>query len=238
MKYFFDSQVGRPSISDSQQQSMDFKGMIDYASQYPESRQSIGSIMISKFLIDTKRIAIEKSRYTTSLQYKIENEKIVIMDLDLAAKFVRIFGEWLTNIEFSYYNCKDDKCLELMILINQYCPNLIESELTTKWNNLLTKSFDKVKKLKFGGMDDENLVLQRIYPNMQELKLGHISQIGSSDIIQNYPTLKKLTYDFTSTEKYVESLVKENPQIESIKATTYPSFEFFQKHTNAKYQNT
>lgn len=74
--------------------------------------------------------------------------------------------------------------------------------------------------------------LQRIYPNMEEMKISYVMSLHSTDFVQNYPNLRKLTYvsdQSISSEDYVLDIVEQNPQIESIEAELCPSYEFLEK---------
>lgn len=210
---------------------MDVKDLIEYASQNPGNQKSVDRIMAAKFQIANKKIVISKGSESDSLQYTIDEEKLVIRDLDLALKFVCNFCRGVTNIMFSTSNFNElAKSLLLISDISEYCTKLIEIELPPKAGTLITKPFYTVKIVTIQEMNNyEDSELNRVYPSMVELRVGHNVAMAPTLLAYNHPKLKKFVYSSVYRERSIERIILQNMQIDTLEAKDYPSFEFLRR---------
>lgn len=208
--------------------SMNLEQIIEYTWNNLKYRDVIASkIMTLQFEIDESRFTIDK--------YHMPFRNKGITSMELAMKFVKLFGQRLKRIELICDGFSDAECQQLLILISQYCPNLFEAGLPMKWNNLITRPFDSVRRVLLGKnckKIDNELEFNRFYPNMEEISVDSIEVTDVTFFAQYYPNLRNFTYSIYKKgidPALIDHLFKLNPQIETVNADGKHSYELFQK---------
>lgn len=212
-------------------ESKNMEELIEYGDDHPKQRQTIRDIMVSKYKINHYLIKINQpiTRVKRGVVH-VQNTYYYITKYDLAVKFLKMFGDLLTKIEFddSYGDVKES--WELLELINQQCPNLIEASLPTQWRQYVKEPFYKVEVVSISSQIREFLDLDRIFPNMVDLRLMNVETYDPPNVVGHYKHLTRLTsFFYYRRDKIAEAILKANPQINYLDLHSDESLDVLQE---------
>lgn len=170
---------------------------------------------------------------------KVFSDKIIIRNVDVILRVLEHFGHLIPKISMQYNQYRSlglAGITNIIQSINSHCSDtLIEFDLkmcpffTFEFFDQMTNPFRNVKTLsitgQFKGLSSSNLQFNELFPAVQRLTFGFIQMPEKMSLNQYFPHLKHLYVEISQskedltkfTEKDVQTLFKNNPQINSLK---------------------
>lgn len=107
--------------------------------------------------------------------WKIDSKRISIRHYETILRVLRVFGQFITKLEFIGFNFDENEAAEIYRRINEYCSNSLvdisiepSSDLNTAW----TKTFERVENVIIQRSSIlEHWTIQNTFPNMRSLEI-------------------------------------------------------------------